>query len=230
VTAREALEEWLDEARDPDDEQRAWKQAWADGMLLAYERAGALSAAEIADWRERFADAEQNPARDDESFGGGGGWTAYGPIVEDEEAGDDDDEGWGDRPQTWPRCTRVVRVAIGAPERADDLAIVALVVHEDAVAVHFHWLGPPEGEDDDEDRDAFDEAVESLVAPSLTDDRGTRYEPVMQRPMSAHGSGGDPERLQAIGGAWLYTPAAPGEARVFTAGAGGHTWELHGDI
>ena len=229
MTAHEALAEWLDEARDPDDEQRAWKQAWAEGMLLAYERTGALSATEIADWRERFADADRNPARDVESFRGGGGWTSFGPIVGDEEDWDDDED-WDDLPQAWPRCTQVVRVAIGAPERADQLAIVALVVHEDAVALHFHWLGPPEGDDDDEDRDAFDKAVDGLVAPSLTDDRGTSYEPVMKRPMSAHGGGGDPERRQAIGGAWLYTPGAPDEARVFTASAGGHTWELRGYI
>lgn len=49
------LHRWLGELNDPDPEQRAWKEAFAEGGLVAYERLGVLPPAEIERWRERLA-------------------------------------------------------------------------------------------------------------------------------------------------------------------------------
>jgi hypothetical protein len=49
--ARDVLWNWTDEAADPDPDQRGWKQARLDGILLACERTGILSTEEIARWR-----------------------------------------------------------------------------------------------------------------------------------------------------------------------------------
>lgn len=51
LEARTLLWEWLIEAEDPDFEQRGWKLARLDGMILACERAGVLSAEEVRGWR-----------------------------------------------------------------------------------------------------------------------------------------------------------------------------------
>lgn len=53
------LENWLSEVRDPDPEQRRWKQAYADGGVIAYARLGLLSPAEAERWRARLADPDQ---------------------------------------------------------------------------------------------------------------------------------------------------------------------------
>jgi hypothetical protein len=66
-----------------------------------------------------------------------------------------------------------------------------------------------------------------LSLPSF-DDRGTAYEPVHQRPVSASGSGGmpDSDRRQVFTGAWLYTPAAPADATTFIAQLAAEHWTL----
>ena len=112
-----------------------------------------------------------------------------------------------------PQATSVVRVIAGQADRRDDLAIVAFVVHEDAVGVHFHYLGPPEGDIDDGRRDLedFRKLLDGLEPPALSDDHGETYTSVSPRPSSASGAGGmpDPARRAAVTGHWLYTPAAP---------------------
>jgi hypothetical protein len=49
--ARDVLWNWTDEAADPNPDQRGWKRARLDGILLACERTGILSTEEIARWR-----------------------------------------------------------------------------------------------------------------------------------------------------------------------------------
>ena len=53
--ARARLWFWLSEAGGPDERQRAWKRRRLEGMLLACERTGILSAAELAEWRAAVA-------------------------------------------------------------------------------------------------------------------------------------------------------------------------------
>jgi hypothetical protein len=55
LEARSALWRWVQDAEDPDPEQRAWKLAHMDGMVLAAERVGVLDADEVARWREVVA-------------------------------------------------------------------------------------------------------------------------------------------------------------------------------
>ncbi len=298
------LERWLEEARDPDLEQRSWKQAHTEGGLLAYERLGVLSHQEASRWRERFA----NPCDDDIDPGSALGAEARAaaeeyltelvggvkPLRRDpdpaamhinaqcdaairalHEVGALDDEAssrwqvellraqapWLEEPvappdnvgvfAVWvppenereaaedaaraaewearPEASRVVRVMTGSPERHDELAIVALVVHEDAISLHFHYIGEPWQLDQAADDPlGFHDTLESLVPPLLRDGSGRSYEPVGQSPGSASGAGGtrDPARRQAITGAWLYTPTAPTNARSFTAERDGHSWQL----
>jgi hypothetical protein len=298
--ALEHLHRWLVDARDPDPEQRRWKQAYGEGAVLAYERIGVLAAEEAERWRARFsypgdvesssvdegarAAAERHleallarvvPMRrepdphdvevaaecsiaiaalhaagvlDDAAdrrwrtrlLGLEAPWiddpeppprgVIYGYHVppEDEEEAARDAEAEAAQ-AAYPERAEVRDVLIGSPERHDDLAIVALVVHEDSVALHFHFLG-----DDVEPHaggyslEPFREAVEKLAAPALRDGRGTRYEPVKDEAVSASGAGGmaGVERREAISGHWLYTPAPPADARAFTAVLGALRWEL----
>jgi hypothetical protein len=246
----------LDEARDPNEDERPWKQAYLRGSLLAYERTGVLTAVEAARWRERVAEPPTKVSADpglraaaegyletvatdgerlaalsafaqvgllDEDRLSGRGWTAYGPI--------DEDGAWEAPVEVVDDAREVRRAVLGSPERQEGLAVVGLVVHENAVSLHFHWLGEPAGDEREcESLDAFDRALDHLVAPDLHDDAGTRYEPVEDRPMSAHGMGGlpDSEHLEVVSGRWQYRPAAPDAARTFTATSGERSWVLGG--
>lgn len=49
--ARAVLWSWIDEADDPDPEQRGWRQSRLDGILLACERTGVLPAEELGRWK-----------------------------------------------------------------------------------------------------------------------------------------------------------------------------------
>ena len=68
--AERFLGEWLADTRDPDPEQRAWKLAYADGALRAYEQLGIAPADEVARWRARFASlgADEADAGDREAW------------------------------------------------------------------------------------------------------------------------------------------------------------------
>jgi hypothetical protein len=61
------LHRWLREVDNPDPEQRAWKLAYAEGVIAAYERVGVLSSDEAKRWRARTAAPERpSPAFTDE--------------------------------------------------------------------------------------------------------------------------------------------------------------------
>lgn len=300
------LERWLNEARDPDLQQRAWKQAHIEGGLLAYERLGVLSPEEVGRWRERLASPndqsiDPSAALSGEAIAAGeeylaglvgqvtplrrtadpaafrrnaecdsaiaalhavgaidevgrSGWAAkvWGaqapwldpPVIppprsdstvfavwvppEDAEQAAADAVAaaeWEARPQ----ASEVHRVIVGLPRKHADLAIIAVVIHEDATALHFHFLGEkwgsPTDQDDWQDWDALNAR---LTPPQLRDEAGTLYEPVDNRPDSLVGAGGvpSPDRRHAVTGVWLYTPAAPPDTQRFTATRDGHSWNL----
>jgi hypothetical protein len=297
------LESWLTDARDPDPEQRAWKQAYGEGAVIAYERTGLVSAEEAARWRARLVDPDPfgrpdksavpddaraaaerhlegllerveplrrdpDPDRlrkdtecstaiaalhatgvfDEADYGR---WqtrllSAQAPWIEDPEPPpsgamvaiwvppETEEQEREDAEQeaamaARPEAREVRRVVVGSPKRRDDLAIVALVVHEDGTSVHFHYLGPPWPTTDElSTPDAFSQTLDSLSPPTLRDDSGTEYEPVGDEPSSAHGAGGmpGPDRREAITGNWLYRPAAPDTATSFTVVWRSRRWEL----
>jgi hypothetical protein len=108
--------------------------------------------------------------------------------------------------------------------------MIALAVHEDATSLHFHFVGEPAPADapGPHSMRAFDDAVDALLPPALRDDRGTAYEPVEPRAVSASSHSHEPDsdpRLVIIE-AWLYTPAAPDEATVFHIERAGQRWTL----
>jgi hypothetical protein len=111
-----------------------------------------------------------------------------------------------------------------AIERVDGTALVGLVLREESVELHFHHVDRATGHGDETHFDRFREIIGTLAPPDLTDDLGTRYEPIGHRPGSAHGSGvrPDPNRPTAITGMWRYLPAVPQEAAVLQATLAGH--------
>jgi hypothetical protein len=302
------LEKWLSDVRDPDPEQRAWKQAYGDGATLAFERLGLISPEEAQRWRARFREdvpalppepALDAPARsaaaeyiamlvervkplrrepDDEVIRGGvecataiealyavgaldaGAYdhararllAAQAPWLDEpvpppadgrffaiEVPPETEEQAAEDAAQAAalaarPAARGVRRIVLGSPERHNGLAIVALVAHEDVVGLHFHYLGDRQrnaraGLDS---LDAFDQTLEGLRPPTLTDEIGTAYEPIDRRPSSAGGAGGmpDPERREAITGFWLYTPSAPDAVHAFEVRRGGDEWHLRGVV
>jgi hypothetical protein len=128
--------------------------------------------------------------------------------------------------QARPRAEQTRRVILGSADRRDDLAIVAVTVHEDAVRLYFHFLEPLDAADGDS-VDHFGRAVDSLSAPGLRDDTGQNYEPVGRKP-AASSSGGrpGPGRRLAVTGSWLYEPAPSPAAQVFTAERARCRWTL----
>jgi hypothetical protein len=177
---------------------------------------GALDRPDYERWYRRLFGHDPPPA----------GWTAYAQFDDDVEpvAGGGVLAGGGSLRETAPQALHAGRVAIGGPERVGGTAVVALTVHEDSVSLHFHHLGPQQPS-----LEGFSEAVRSLRPPTLRDDAGTTYEPSGDSPAGASSSGGSPDDQQrAIGGRWLYTPAAPEDARVFTAERDGQVWRLVG--
>lgn len=100
-------------------------------------------------------------------------------------------------------------------DREAGLTIVAVVTRTECTEVTFHHVGGPQG---DAQLDAFGALVDSLVPPRLTDDVGTLYTPVSDRPVGATGTGGppDPSRPWVVSGTWRYQPPAPDTATTFT--------------
>jgi hypothetical protein len=150
------------------------------------------------------------------------------PPESEEEAAEDAavQAGWEAR----PKAETIGRVVAGSPERHAGLAMVAVCVHEDATSLHFHFLGGPAPSEASQGRSlkACSDLVDRLEPPALRDDRGTAFEPVHPRPVSASGSGGMPDvdRRQVVTGAWLYTPAAPAEATTFIAELASERWTV----
>lgn len=129
-----------------------------------------------------------------------------------------------------PKAETTRRVVSGSPERHAGLAMIALAVHEDATSLHCHFVGEPAPIDTPSPHStrAFDDALDALVPPALRDDRGTAYEPVDPRLVSAssHSREPDGDPRPVIIGTWLYTPAAPDEAATFEIEQAGERWTL----
>lgn len=67
---------------------------------------------------------------------------------------------------------RIDRVLSGGPDRHDGLAIIALVVHAEAISLHFHYLGRAAAQiapfEQQSSRDTPDEALGPLTPPPCT--------------------------------------------------------------
>jgi hypothetical protein len=212
--------------RNPTPEERA-ADAECSSAFEALRAIGLLDDSEHAEWHWRLL-AAQAPWVDDPPPPGEGAWAISIPPETPEEAAEDAafEAAWAARPKA--ETTR--RVVIGSPERHAGLAMVALAAHEDATSLHFHFVGEPAPVDapGPHSMRAFDDALDALVPPALRDDRGTAYEPVDPRPLSASSHSRDPDsdpRLVIIG-AWLYTPTAPDEAATFEIEQAGQRWTL----
>jgi hypothetical protein len=206
-------------------------QAECASAIDTLHAVGALDEGEHADWHARLLAAEA-PWLDDPAPPSGCD-VAYAieiPPETEEEAAEDAaaQPAWEAR----PKAETMRRVVIGSRERHAGLAMVAVCVHEDATSLHFHFLGGSAPSETSQGRSLreFSDLVDRLEAPSLRDDRGTSYDPVDPRPVSASGAGGmpDDDRRQVVTGAWLYTPAAPAEATAFFAERGAECWTLTG--
>jgi hypothetical protein len=201
--------------RNPTTEERA-ADAECSSALEALRVVGLLDEREHTEWDRRLL-AVQAPWVDDPPPPGEGPWAISIPPETPEEAAEDAafEAAWAAR----PKAETTHRVVTGSPERHGGLAMIALAVHEDATSLHFHFLGEPAtvGAPSPHSHRAFEEALDALDPPALRDDHGTAYEPVEPRPISAssHSREPDPDPRRVIIGAWLYTPAAPGEATTF---------------
>jgi hypothetical protein len=184
---------------------------------------GALDDPEHTEWSRRLLAAEA-PWLDDPPPPDEGPWAISIPPETPEEAAEDAafEAAWAARPKA--ETTR--RVVTGSPERHAGVAIIALAVHEDAISLHFHFVGEPAP--GDHSMWAFEDALDALVSPALRDDRGVAYEPVEPRPISASSHSREPESdpRRVIIGAWLYTPAAADDATTFHIEQAGHRWML----
>jgi hypothetical protein len=212
--------------RNPTPEERT-AGAECSSAIEALRAVGLLDDREHSEWSRRLLAAEA-PWLDDPPPPGEGPWAISIPPETPEEATEDAavEAVWAARPKA--ETTR--RVVTGSTERHAGLAMIALAVHEDATSLHFHFVGEPAPVDEPSphSKRAFDDALDALVPPALCDDRGTAYEPVDPRLVSAsshsHESDSDP-RLVIIG-AWLYTPAAPHEATTFEIKDAGGSWTV----
>ena len=207
--------------RNPTPEERA-RDAECSSALEALRAVGWLDEREHRDWSRRLL-AAQAPWVDHPPASEGP-WAISIPPETPEEAAEDAafEAAWAARPKA--KTTR--RVVTGSPARHAGLAMIALAVHEDATSLHFHFVGEP-APVDHPSRD-FEEALDALAPPALSDDQGMPYEPVEPRPVSAssHSSEPDSDPRRAIIGTWLYTPAAPDEAATFQIEQAGRHWTL----
>jgi hypothetical protein len=212
--------------RDPTPEERA-ADAECSSALEALRAVGVLDEPGHTEWSRRLL-AARAPWIDDPPPPGEGPWAISIPPETPEEAAADAafEAAWAARPKA--ETTR--RVVTGSPERHAGLAVIALAVHEDATSLYFHFVGQPAWDDaaSPHSMRAFDGALDGLVPPALRDDRGTAYEPVEPRPVSASSHSHEPDRdpRLALLGAWLYTPAAPDQATTFEIEQAGGRWTL----
>ncbi|MGH2797490.1 MAG: hypothetical protein ACRDM0_07400, partial [Thermoleophilaceae bacterium] len=202
--------------------------AECSSALEALRAVGALDEREHTEWSRRLL-AAQAPWLDEPTPSPGEGpWAISIPPETPEEAAQDAafEAAWAARPKA--ETTR--RVFTGSPERHAGLAMIVLAVHEDATSLHFHSVGEPAPVDapSPHSKRAFDDALDALGPPALRDDRGTAYEPMEPRPVSAssHSSEPDSDPRRVIIGTWLYTPAARDEAATFEIEQAGQRWTL----
>jgi hypothetical protein len=213
-------------SREPDPQAMAVSSE-CSAAIDALHTAGVLDEDGYTRWRKRQIAAQAPWLDEPEPAPPGSVYAVHVPPANEEEAAQD--AAAEAARAAFPEGGRAGRVLIGSPARHEDLAMVAIVVHGDSLALHFHFLGDMVGTaGGEEELDAFSAVVDGLMAPALEDDRGERYTPVEDRPVSASGAGGmvGIERRRAVAGSWLYTPAPPAAVRGFTATQGPHAWTL----
>ncbi|MGH2701336.1 MAG: hypothetical protein ACRDJ2_06110 [Actinomycetota bacterium] len=229
ASGKKVLAELIDEVpqlrRQPSDEQIA-KSAECAAAIDAFHAIGGLTDDERGEWQRKRL-AKEAPWLDEVPTPGDGVAIAISvPPETAEEAAEDRalEEEWAAR----PKAENVMRVIGGSSAVQAGLAIVALVVHEDATTVHFHSVGDPIPDEEDEALEGFTTAVDALTPPRLVDDQGTVYVAVGDRPASATGTGGfaGVSRRRVVAGSWQYKPAAPQAATRFEAELDGRTWTL----
>lgn len=228
ASGMEVLSKLVDEVpqlRRQQSDEHIEKSAECAAAIDAFYAVGGLTDDERGEWQRKRL-AKEAPWLEEVPTPGDGVAIAISvPPETEEEAAEDRalEEEWAAR----PKAEQVVRVISGLSERHAGVALVAVVVHEDATSVHFHSLGEPV-EDEDEEFEAFGTAVDGLKPPRLVDDQGTEYVAIGDRPSSATGTGGMPgvARRRVITGAWQYTPAAPATATQFEATLGEQQWVL----
>jgi hypothetical protein len=197
--------------------------------LAALHASGVLDDETARRWRSRGL-ASEAPWLDEEEraeLSSPPGFYAIGvPPASPQEAADDaaDERAF----ELLVRRGRARRVIPARPlRRHDRLAVVAVVTRTDATEVLFHYVGEPHGDvrPGFAAMEAHSRIVDTLKSPALTDDQGTAYEPVDQRPVISQGVGGrpDPKRLRVITGAWRYQPPAPDSATAYDVGG---RWRL----
>lgn len=186
------------------------------GALSALHSAGVLDDDAARRWRTR-ATAAQAPWLEPDELAAlettSGPALIRGPGLsrEDAEAQTGDHERIARRGRS--RCVHTAPTV----SRRDGLAIVAVITRTECTDVRFHFVGGARGDDE---LTTFMALLERLVPPPLTDDAGTTYTPVRERPVGAHAGGGaaDPARPLVISGTWRYQPPAPDTATTFTVG------------
>lgn len=219
------LEALLDDVRAAtalqDDAHRAQAVVRAAAAADALADVGALSGQQASDWRKRID--ELAPPPELPSIPSGSLQRAAATNSRADAAA---------MLQTLaplPAGKQIIRVITGTPERHGGLAILALVIHDDCTAVHFHYLGPEAGRaawDPWESMDQNAEILSRLDPPSLIDASGREYTALSPSP-SATGTGGipDPKRRLAFTGRWTYPPVDQ-PSGTFTVQAAEHTWRL----
>lgn len=226
---RGALEDIRPMSRD-EDPGRARASNRFHGALRALTEAGVISEEDRARWhqQELAASAPWLASEAVDTLASGGGFFAIGipARTPEEEAAD---EAARQELQRLARRGALRRIVISrTPERHDGLAVIGVLGREECTEVLFHFVGPPHGDRGFPGLEAFNEFIDGLVAPGLSDDAGTTYEPAAQRPVGAQGTGGtpDPQRPQVITGSWRYFPPAPATASVFVADLGSARWTI----
>jgi hypothetical protein len=218
-------------SREPAPEQlSSWRRF--DGALSALHAAGILSDDDRRRWHSRSL-AATAPWLDQDDIsqlsGIEGAYAISIPATSPEEEAADA-KAMADL-ETLSRRGRAREVFVPeALARHDGLAIAAVVARTEATEVLFHHVGGPQGDMRAGRRglEGFSAAVDALVPPILTDNAGTRYEPVSQHPVGSHGTGGtpDPDRPRVITGVWRYQPPAPDGVETFEAVLGGASWQV----
>jgi hypothetical protein len=205
------------------------QHAECDAAIEALHAVGVLDLYERASWYEASS-SKKAPWRNEPLVPPEGSFAIALHVPPENEAQAERDAARAAAWEARPTAAKIIRVVGGGSERHRDLAIVGLVVHEDATALHFHYLGERQGDLGERERtlDSFQRVNERLQPPVLQDDEGRTYEPVGERPASSSGAGGipDPDRREAITGRWLYTPAAPPSAGEFTVSHNEASWKL----
>lgn len=209
--------------RAPDDLGHAARQRFHHALKTLH-RAGVIGDSEHTNWQQRALALEAPWLESDElqsvaSMGGGLVFMGIPPESPEQEL--EDMEAAEQAQRMAVRGDLVSVVVAPAVQRQHGTAITAVVVRSESVEVHFHHLGPPQGEGMGHSRlNRFTSVIEGLAPTPLVDDLGTEYGPVADRPISSHGGGGnvDADHPLVITGAWRYTPAPPANAALIRAG------------